>query len=385
MKGRRLFEMTKKLMIISGMWRSKLMEGSHLTKTLYLAYSILVQFLYATHLLSYIINFYLLYSENFDDTIENISKMLYVMLILVKVILCQSRGLMELVEIAGSEEVSLENSGDVSMRMIYGYHRKQFYKIMYTIVSYTVTLFFKLSILGIQNSYRSNKLYKHVNETVGKPLPLSMWFPFDENRYHYLALTYQVVQLFWTALFTVTVYAVSNSLAIFLRAKLKIFQHQLRNLNSNPPDDENELKMLCLEHKAIISWSGRLNSSFSWLILLEYSLTSLMLATVLVQIHEGNDEIFHMVYFFLIFCQLLNICWNANEIKCESLELAGALYESRWYDLNQRVKNLLKFMMLKCQSPLGVNVGPFGILTTDDANSRLKLAYSFLSIMTGRS
>ncbi|XP_060535517.1 uncharacterized protein LOC132707625 isoform X2 [Cylas formicarius] len=351
MEGRSLFEITRKLMIISGMSRPKLQETSHFSNALYLAYSLFVQVLFGTHLLSYVINFYLLYSQNFDDTIENLSRMIYVLLIMVKVILCQSSGLLELIEIASSEEVNLHLAGDISMLVIYEYHRKQFYKILSTIVSYTATLFFKLSIEGIQQSF---KLHKSVNGTVEKSLPLSMWFPFDENRYHALALTYQIVELFWTALFTTTVYAVSNSLAIFLRAKLKIFQHQLRNFRANAPSDGNELKMLCIEHKAIISWSRRFNSSFSWLILLEYSLTSLLLATVLVQIDE-------------------------------SLKLAEALYESRWYDLNKRIKSILYFMMLKCQSPLGITVGPFGMLTTDDAKSRLKLAYSFLSIMSGRS
>ncbi|XP_060535512.1 uncharacterized protein LOC132707622 isoform X2 [Cylas formicarius] len=364
MKGTGLFDITRTLMIISGAWRSGLPKVSKLLNVFYVGYSAVIQFSYFLYFLCYAVNFYFLYFEDFDKAIENLSGNTFVLLLVAKVLLCQKNRLISTLKQAHREELDVYREEDRSVREIYEHHLKYFYKLIFTIASYNGIVLLKLYIVGIGGSYQFRKIHRHDNVTLEKPLPLPLWYPFDHNRFHVVALTFQLVALVWSALFNTMVYAVSNSLAIFLRGKIKIFQYRLRNFDRcnlyvNRDDSGSLLevclfKKLCREHQMLIRMTRCLNASFRSLFLLEYSLTSLLMGAVLVQIHK-------------------------------SLELVPALYESNWCERSNQVKTMIKFMMLKCQRPLVLSVGPFGPLTMDDAVSRLKLAYSFLSIMSGRS
>ncbi|XP_060525201.1 odorant receptor 49b-like [Cylas formicarius] len=79
--------------------------------------------------------------------------------------------------------------------------------------------------------------------------------------------------------------------------------------------------------------------------------------------------------------QLLTFAWSCNEIIIQSAELAAALFESDWYNCDSKTKVIVHIMMMRCQKPLCLRNGSFGVMDLEVGVSRLKLAYSYTSLM----
>ncbi|XP_060530227.1 odorant receptor 49b-like [Cylas formicarius] len=109
-----------------------------------------------------------------------------------------------------------------------------------------------------------------------------------------------------------------------------------------------------------------------------------MLAAVLFQIFAERDIFFNVLYLCLCLSQLLILSWNANEILLQSTELSQTLYESKWVDQNETIKACMQIMVARCLRPLSLTIGPFGSINLDVAISRIKLAYTCVSVITGK-
>ncbi|XP_060530436.1 odorant receptor Or2-like [Cylas formicarius] len=248
--------------------------------------------------------------------------------------------------------------------------------------------------IGIDRSYSFYKANKHRNETLNKPFLMPLWYPFDKNKYYSWAFCYEVAMVFVTALYTSSVYAFINSIIIFARAQVKILQHSFSNFDNYAVKIKREnsddiilvtLKAFVMKHHKLINWLDELDNSLNVLLLLEYSITSVTLAAITIQIYAGRDSLYQGLYLTLIFLQLLILAWNADEIKEQSSNLADALYSSNWYEQTQKVKVFIHIMMVRCQKPLTLSIGPFGAMTANAALSRAKLAYSYVSLMSGNN
>ncbi|XP_060531460.1 odorant receptor 82a-like [Cylas formicarius] len=388
---REIFKIVKWLMIASGTWRLDIDTISKTLYKVYLGYSYSVQFFYYSLIVSLGVEFTKLFGKNTDAAIENVSKMCFALLLVVKITLCQSENILKLMRFAVKEEYDIFNGRDEATKNIYLDHITYCTRITSATAIYSFGLGIYLSEIGIEKSFRFNKSHDMVNSTLDKPLPMPTWYPFDKNKHHAWALGYQVVEILLTALYSGSVHAFTNSVMIFIRAQLQILQYHFKNCHKSgaeyesnmPAANASGLKSLAVKHQQLIGWIEDLNESFKDLLLLEYSISSLLLAAVIIQIFSGKDVGFNIVYFLLIFSQLLALAWNANEIKEQSTELSNALYSSKWYDQVQHVKVLVAIMMMRSQKPLTLSIGPFGPMTADAALSRLKLTYSYVSLMSG--
>ncbi|XP_060518035.1 odorant receptor 30a-like isoform X4 [Cylas formicarius] len=251
------------------------------------------------------------------------------------------------------------------------------------------TLFCTNITAGIVDSYKIYRLEKYSNSTLNKPLPLHFWYPFDEDKFYIWALVHQLAQILLTALYTAAFQTFSSSLLIFLRSQLKILQENFRNFHkfggtqswqNNP---FRSLRMVCLKHQEFIVYVNDLNQWIKPLILMEYGTSSVMFAGAVIQVMAGVNVAFNGLFVFVLCGQLILLAWNCNEILIESGHLANALYESTWYEQDVKTKVLIHFMILRCQRSLGLTIGSFGPMTINAALSRLKLAYSYTSLMTG--
>nr|WJJ63338.1 odorant receptor 38 [Pachyrhinus yasumatsui] len=69
-----------------------------------------------------------------------------------------------------------------------------------------------------------------------------------------------------------------------------------------------------------------------------------------------------------------------NIIKSQAV--ADAAYESRWYLLNTKGKQLTQLIIQRAQQrPLTMTIGPFGPMTLESFVMIMKAAYSYVSIM----
>ncbi|KAH1024117.1 hypothetical protein HUJ05_003664 [Dendroctonus ponderosae] len=159
---------------------------------------------------------------------------------------------------------------------------------------------------------------------------------------------------------------------IFNVIKLKILQHLFQNFNTYPKNLENfhmelrdvlaidNLKHLIRQHQDIISFVKELDKNIKIGVLIEYTITSLMLATISIQVLTGNKVASFSFYGLILIYQLFLLSWNAAEIKTQSEKIAGAIYATDWYVYGPGVKQIIHFIIMRCSRGLSLDIGPFG-------------------------
>ncbi|XP_060530175.1 odorant receptor Or2-like [Cylas formicarius] len=95
----------------------------------------------------------------------------------------------------------------------------------------------------------------------------------------------------------------------------------------------------------------------------------------------GGNITYKFTHLFAVTSQLLLLAWYSDEIVFQSVELAPALYQSKWYECSKESRVLISIMLMRCQRPLTIDIGSFGPMTVQSAATRLKLAYSYASVM----
>ncbi|XP_060525188.1 odorant receptor 43a-like [Cylas formicarius] len=115
--------------------------------------------------------------------------------------------------------------------------------------------------------------------------------------------------------------------------------------------------------------------------MLDYTVCSLTFALLILQIIAGEELLIKFTILTFTTLQLMTFSWNCNEIILQSMELAKALFNRDWYNQNRHAKILIHVMMMRCQKPLSLRIGWLGVMDLDAGISRLKLGYSYTSIM----
>ncbi|XP_060524864.1 odorant receptor Or2-like isoform X4 [Cylas formicarius] len=322
------------------------------------------------------------------------SRLIFVSLLIIKVGICQTKKVMELLRRSQLEEDEIICQADYLISEIYKMHALYGFKLNLALSLTAVLTAVTLCIVGIQASYQFYRQYININdtsETMDIPQMLPLWYPIiDRNKRHMLVMSHQIVQTLLTSLFTSVVQTFTNSILIFLRARLQILRIRFVNFSSvqvgETSNNEDEiplrtLKHLCAYHQQLITSVEELNDSLKYILLLECSVTSILLAALLTQILWRRYVAFNVAHFFLVVFQIMALSWNSNEIADQSSQLSNALYESNWYVHSRKCK-LLLLMMMRSQKPLVLTVGPLGPMTTQVGLSIVRLAYSYFSVMS---
>ncbi|XP_060522083.1 odorant receptor 30a-like [Cylas formicarius] len=110
-------------------------------------------------------------------------------------------------------------------------------------------------------------------------------------------------------------------------------------------------------------------------------ISSVTIAIITLQIIESSQLALNVAMLAYMAIQLLIFAWNCNEIIVESVDLANSLYESNWYHQSKSTKLILRVMMMRCQKPLRLIIGFFGPMDLEAGVSRLKLGYSYTTIV----
>ncbi|XP_060533345.1 odorant receptor 49b-like isoform X3 [Cylas formicarius] len=372
-------------MTLAGIWKLDLPVPFEWISQVYPIYSVVVHIVYASLPLLLTMNFpYLLENDPIEAT-ESLSKILYCVPLIVKLFSFQSENSKYLIIGANAEEARLYQNADNFVKSIHEMHVLYCNRLNKLILMSVAFAGFLLCELGIVDSYKFHKLVKNESKIMVKPLPLPFWYPFNENKYHVWVLTEQLLTIVWCAISIVSVHTFSNSVFIYTRGQLKILQSHFSNFHKNIVDGGNGvvgLKELCVKHQNLIAYLNIANQTLKTVVFLEYGISSIMLATALLQVIAGKNVITNVVHVSVIISQLLLLAWSSDEIVTQSLQLAPALYQSKWYECDRESRILIRIMLMRCQKPLSIDIGSFGPMTVRSAMSRLKLAYSYTSVMT---
>ncbi|XP_060524443.1 uncharacterized protein LOC132700884 [Cylas formicarius] len=378
----RYFRYVKWLMIVAGIWRITIEEFSAPKRKLYHCYTILIQMVFSSPLISYILNVPILLKTDMPAAISTLGFITFFGVILTKMFMCQSKPIIRLLQLALQSEYQTGGPINTETKAIYEYHIR--------FDNYVISiLFFGAVLMGLCNDvfgdidcYMYFQQHRGTNIT-DKLLPLNYWYPFDKNKHYALVLLDQNVRAMLACLVTAIVNAFVNCIFIYVRLQLTLLQYNFRSFRElNSSEGSKMLKKLCVKHQDLIRYVQDLSGSFRTIIFLEYMLSSLSLGSQILQITLGIRPFFMFIMLTYTVIQLLIFSWTSNEIIIQSLELSRALFESDWYQFNSKTKVDVHVIMMRCQKPLGLRIGHFGVMDLNVGLSRLKLAYSYASIMT---
>ncbi|KAK9729883.1 7tm Odorant receptor [Popillia japonica] len=99
----------------------------------------------------------------------------------------------------------------------------------------------------------------------------------------------------------------------------------------------------------------------SRLMLIDFAVASMQMATLGLQMivsGVGWQQMFALEFLIAMLIQLFLFYWHANEIMLQSVEVAKAIWESDWFEYSEDIKKSLVLVILRCQKPLTLSVGP---------------------------
>ncbi|XP_076255656.1 odorant receptor 45b-like [Rhynchophorus ferrugineus] len=185
-----------------------------------------------------------------------------------------------------------------------------------------------------------------------------------------------------------------NTIIVGLVIQIQVLQYELSDYDKlyqrgNEITDSDDLptilglNKLIEKHQNLLSYSSVLNEALKIPILIEYSVSSISIATILVQILKSSDASFYIFMVLLVAVELLFFCLNAHDIVVESLRLGEAVYFSNWYERDVPTQKSIRIIMMRSRIPMHVSIGPFGILNAESLISIFKVAYSYVSLLSG--
>ncbi|XP_060524729.1 odorant receptor 30a-like isoform X2 [Cylas formicarius] len=375
------FRYIRWLMIATGMWKIE-EEFSISKKRFYAVYCVIIQLIFISLIFSVALEVPALLKSD-SAAVGNIGMMVFLGTVITKMLMCQSKPVVELLRFALQSEFHLAARASTDVETIYKFHTKLNNNFITLLITCILFMGLYVATIGDYNCY---KYFKQNYNTTDKPLFLNYWYPFDRNKYYVLVLVDQNIRPTLGGLYAAIVNAFVNSIILFVRLQLKLLQYSFRNFGqfgSNEHDTSpNILKMLCVKHQELIRYVGELNDHLNVIIFMEYMVLSITFAGQILQITAGIEPFIASVLLTYTIIQLLMFAWNCNEIIIQSTELAKALFESKWYDYDTKIIVIAHIMMMRCQKPLSLMIGRFGVMDLDVGISRLKLAYSYASVMT---
>ncbi|XP_060524421.1 odorant receptor 30a-like isoform X2 [Cylas formicarius] len=368
-------------MIAAGMWKIE-EEFPAPKKRLYSFYSIMIQLICTSPIISIALEVPALLQSD-PAAVGNIGLLVFLGTVITKMLMCQSKPVIELLRTALQSEFHLAASASTDVGAIYRFHTKLNNYFITLLITCILFMGVCVATFGDLNCY---KYFKRYNNATEKPVILNYWYPFDKNKYYVLVLVDQNIRPTLGGLYAAIVNAFVNSIIVFVRLQLKLLQYSFRNFDKLEPNEHNGnpniLRILCVRHQELIRYVGKLNEHLSIIIFMEYMVSSVTFAAQILQITRGIEPFISSVILTYTIIQLLIFAWNCNEIIIQSAELAKALFESNWYDYDAKITVIAHIMMVRCQKPLSLMIGRFGVMDLDVGISRLKLAYSYASVMT---
>ncbi|XP_060518657.1 odorant receptor Or2-like [Cylas formicarius] len=336
------------------------------------------------------IKFVQLFPVEADRAIECLSMLTIVFLLTVKMAVFQKKGMRNLLN-QTMDEIEISSHGDSKTKKIILIYTRYSNRLNIIITVYSFSVGIHLLIMGIFEYQQFQQIHPNCTEICYKPLQVLYWYPFDTDKYYGIVIFYQAFSVLFSDLYNSATQALFNTIMIALTAQLKSLQHHFSNSErnvsvGNEQLSKNATKRLIIsiqKHQSLISFTEELNISMKSILLVEYIISSLMIASIVIQVFQGKRVFFNIHYGLALSYQMFALAWNANEIREESQNLSNAVYESQWYNRSETFKKLVLTVILRAQKPLSLKIGPFGSMTADVALSRVKVAYTYVSLMSG--
>ncbi|XP_066598344.1 odorant receptor 13a-like [Prorops nasuta] len=225
-------------------------------------------------------------------------------------------------------------------------------------------------------------------------LILTMVFPFDINN----QLNYKIVlvaQYIYLATCAATwfgnITTFMLTLILHIGGQIDVISQTLKNMSNFSEDSEFvrfEIKSLIGKHQRIISMSNDIEATFTYIILVQFLCSSLIICCIGFVIAVGlrtNQELGMLLkmgsYYFPTTFEAFIYCYIGEYLSNKSNAISYMAYEYEWYNLKTSECRLLMVLIMRSQKPLQLTVGKFMNLTLQQFTSIMKLSISYISLL----
>ncbi|XP_050303744.1 odorant receptor Or2-like, partial [Anthonomus grandis grandis] len=330
--------------------------------------------------------------KDFEKISENIGYCIIVFVLGIKVLICQTDNVQNLVK-----------QCEINERLMYRDEPKEVHKVFETDIRVLNKLLKVITIASICtcaslciSTYLEYLSYKRSNSTGDKPLVLPLWYPFNTDKYYKTAFyigvhvcvvgtgCYLLIQVLFLTLVTHAIIQL-KTIQVLGRGLTKFAKSYIRDKFNDEVVTRATLRDLCFKHQSVISFVDDFNLAMKNILLIEFLLNAINIAASCIRLlmmqNSISMKIFLTILCFIQIFQLFLLAWHANELQIQSVMLSDALFESEWYEKSSSAKKTIAIIMMRSRKPLKLFVGPFFPMTIDTAIATMKAAYSYVTLM----
>ncbi|CAG9858860.1 unnamed protein product [Phyllotreta striolata] len=367
-------------------------------KTIYQAYSYFLLIYFIIFNITVYIKFVLLLNEapiDFTELFLNLTMNFYFTVTIWKTLIFKRSVFQQMIDDIILWEKTILASNDHTLKGIYNYYVRQT-KIgsrIYILFVIVGGMLFNFHPLGFESIIINN----NNSTSLKRPLPLSSWFPWDEQKYYSLSYTFHILDVTMASLFMASTETLSYAITIYLLGQIVIFNSILSNFqlycwkiqDQLKVDYENAIFLTLREcvkkHNEIIKQIKIFNREMKNAILYDFLQSSMGLAAGVLNLIYFDVTPFKLMFFGTFICgafvRILVSYWYANEIIVQSSNMLTSLWNSTWYDEPEKTKKIKYLMMLVCSRPLYIDIGPFTNMSLQTLIRIVKATYSYMTLI----
>ncbi|XP_050451475.1 odorant receptor 67a-like [Cataglyphis hispanica] len=217
--------------------------------------------------------------------------------------------------------------------------------------------------------------FRHFANT--RTLPLSDWVPYDisSTTVYWATVLHQTIGLMVCANASVAHETLISGFMIQTCAQLDILchrAHMLPNLlrkaqkSSTSKEDLKAreqwlVRELVHHHRYVYRLAERVNTVFTLMILLQFSISSTVLCLSIYKMSTKSLLSFEFAWSLsYLGCMLMQIylyCWFGNEVTLKSIEVGNAIYEMDWPILPVDLMKTLLLIIIRSKKPIKITSG----------------------------
>ncbi|XP_020281194.1 odorant receptor 22c-like [Pseudomyrmex gracilis] len=257
---------------------------------------------------------------------------------------------------------------------------------------------FGISTVGLYILFNLTKFYRFLHQSqrfIIYPIP----YPYNVQKSPNYEITFfiQLCGGICSAFIICTVDIFVSTLVLHVCSQLINLRTTLHNLIDEVVDKSmsssrfrKQLSAVIIRHEHVIRNAKALDSSFSAMLFVHMLAFNFLLCfqtfRVFTIITEHLDVpfikiIFLTSYVLLVLMHLWIYCYSAERLSVESIGVAYAVYECKWYDLPPKNAKDLMFMVYRSANPLILTAGKFGTFSIEMFGSTVKTSMGYLSAL----
>lgn len=192
----------------------------------------IVLFYFYTYVTRQLIQLTLIIGKDAEETTKNISIIIVCFISAFKVSICTSEKCTTLINYIHKREKQIMAGINEENKRIYHYYTtyKDFVNIVFIVLAFSTTFLMCMRpVAETTNYYRTNLTIMYPE----RPLPFSVWYPFNKYKYYSIVYVEQVFDGFLACHYTACADTLFFSLIIFAIAQLRILRVTIKSFPQN--------------------------------------------------------------------------------------------------------------------------------------------------------